>query len=288
MVLTVFLLSIFALIGLQLYRGTLLRKCVRAWPSVHGINYSHRTGSSIHSAPTLIHFTVSNMTSGQSAYLNDGLYPDPSDPNNVSLRALPFRMSPFHNESDSAYEIETNLTRLAEVSRKILLSANESSLNNGHTMSRKMRSYLQKDLINDSLFINRPLDAADTASKWRAYIEGNMVVGHRIKPPNNVTASISGQNANVHKEDLSLINPKLDEKGAEKSKISRNMSISDWLAWARMSRNWTSALLSEWARLPGKAQWQVISAYYEDPGEKFFDSSSLSHKYVIYHSDIVQ
>ena len=29
MVLTVFLLSIFALIGLQLYRGTLLRKCVK-------------------------------------------------------------------------------------------------------------------------------------------------------------------------------------------------------------------------------------------------------------------
>ncbi|VDK84513.1 unnamed protein product [Dibothriocephalus latus] len=31
-VLTLFMLSIFALIGLQLYRGTLLRKCVVPWP----------------------------------------------------------------------------------------------------------------------------------------------------------------------------------------------------------------------------------------------------------------
>lgn len=31
-VLTLFMLSIFALIGVQLYRGTLLRKCVVPWP----------------------------------------------------------------------------------------------------------------------------------------------------------------------------------------------------------------------------------------------------------------
>ncbi|VDM27118.1 unnamed protein product [Hydatigera taeniaeformis] len=31
-VLTLFMLSIFALIGVQLYRGTLLRKCVIPWP----------------------------------------------------------------------------------------------------------------------------------------------------------------------------------------------------------------------------------------------------------------
>ena len=31
-VLTLFMLSIFALIGVQLYRGTLLRKCVTPWP----------------------------------------------------------------------------------------------------------------------------------------------------------------------------------------------------------------------------------------------------------------
>ncbi len=31
-VLTLFMLSIFALIGVQLYRGTLLRKCVSPWP----------------------------------------------------------------------------------------------------------------------------------------------------------------------------------------------------------------------------------------------------------------
>lgn len=34
-VLTLFMLSIFALIGVQLYRGTLLRKCVIPWPGIN-------------------------------------------------------------------------------------------------------------------------------------------------------------------------------------------------------------------------------------------------------------
>lgn len=34
-VLTIFMLSIFALIGVQLYRGTLLRKCVIPWPGIN-------------------------------------------------------------------------------------------------------------------------------------------------------------------------------------------------------------------------------------------------------------
>lgn len=41
MILTVFMLSIFALIGMQLYTGALRQKCVRNWTEVLGPNVTH-------------------------------------------------------------------------------------------------------------------------------------------------------------------------------------------------------------------------------------------------------
>ena len=47
MILTLFALTVFALIGLQLFMGSLKRKCIKEWPGhyFHNTNYNYRNDS---------------------------------------------------------------------------------------------------------------------------------------------------------------------------------------------------------------------------------------------------
>lgn len=72
MILTIFCLSVFALIGLQLFMGNLRQKCVRFPTSANGTNSTNGTADNVNSFLLDLNSTVAaNTMFNWTEYIND-------------------------------------------------------------------------------------------------------------------------------------------------------------------------------------------------------------------------